>query len=68
MRENIETTDLVDIRTVSVDRSLPKLERIIEFIRQIRNPYQFKCEGFIVTARFSTDGPSLEECLEGIMT
>ena len=68
MREYITAAELVDIRTVSVDKTLPKEKRIAEFVRQIQNPYQFKCGDFIVTARFSANGPSLEECLEQIMT
>ena len=68
MRENIYAVEAVDIATVSVDKSLPKLERIVEFIRQIKNPYRFKCGDFIVTTRFAADGPTLEECLERIVT
>ena len=31
---------LVDIRDVKIDRSLPSEERIKSFIEQIKNPYQ----------------------------
>ena len=31
-------TPLADIRDVSVDQTLPKEERIAEFLRQIKNP------------------------------
>lgn len=67
MHENINTAGLVDIRTVSVDKTLPKQKRIAEFIRQIKNPHQFKCGDFTITTRFSVSGPTLEECLERIM-
>jgi len=63
-----DPTILVDIRTVQVDKTLPKEARIAEFIRQIRNPYQFKCGKFTVTARFANGGPSLEDCLRRLMT
>ena len=36
------TDELVDIREVSVDKNLPKEERIAAFIRQIKNPYRFR--------------------------
>ena len=39
----IHTDELVDIREVSVDKNLPKEERIAAFIRQIKNPYRFRC-------------------------
>ena len=67
MHENAETVELVDIRTVVVDKTLSKQERIAEFIRQIKNPHQFKCGKFIITTRFSECGPTLEECLEQIV-
>ena len=48
--EEIKAEKLVDIRTVSVDMELPKEERISEFVRQIKNPYLFKCGGMLVKA------------------
>jgi hypothetical protein len=67
MAENINISDLVDIRTVIVDKSLPKQERVAEYIRQIKDPYHFKCGKFTVTARFAETGPSLEDCLQRLM-
>ena len=57
----------VDIRGVTVDRDLPKAQRIAEFIRQIKDPYRFKCGKFTVTAKFTEGGPSLEDCLQRIV-
>lgn len=58
---------LVDIKDVSVDKNLTKEERIAEFVRQIKNPYCFKCGKFIVRAQFSNNGISLEDCLKQIL-
>ena len=58
---------LVDIQDVSVDPNLPREERIAEYIRQIKNPYCFKCGQFTVRAKFAKDGPSLEDCLKQIL-
>ena len=44
---------LVDIRDVTVDKELPREERITEFVRQIKNPYRFKCGRFTVRASFA---------------
>ena len=60
-------TPLVDIRDVSVDQSLSKEERIAEFLRQIKNPYCFKCGKFTVRAQFADNGVSLEDCLKQIL-
>ena len=58
---------LVDIRDVTVDKELPREERITEFVRQIKNPYCFKCGRFTVRASFAPGGSTLEECIKGIL-
>lgn len=58
---------LADIREVSVDPKLPKEERIAEFLRQIKNPYCFRCGKFTVRAQFADNGVSLEDCLKQIL-
>ena len=68
MQGHINTAGLVDIRNVSVDKDLPKQERIAEYIRQIKDPYHFKCGKFTVTVRFNESGPSLEDCLLRLMS
>ncbi len=59
--------ELVDIRDVTVDKDLPKEERIAAFLEQIKNPYRFRCGDFVVNATFSNNGVTLEECLQGIL-
>ena len=59
--------ELVDIRDVSVDPNLSREERIAEFIRQIRNPYLFRCGKFTIHAQFSNNGLTLEDCLKQIL-
>lgn len=58
---------LIDIRTVSVRRDLPREERIAEFVRQIKNPYQFKCGEFVVQVHFASNGATLEDRLAGLI-
>ena len=68
MAQAIQDSDtLVDIRTISVDKDLPKEDRIAAFVQQIKNPYRFRCGDFIVNAAFASGGPTLEECLQGIL-
>jgi len=59
----VEHDELVDIRTVSVDKTLPREVRIAEFIKQIKNPYRFKCGKFTITAKYADTGLTLEDCL-----
>lgn len=66
-QRNIPDDALVDIRDVSVDRNLPREERIAEFVRQIKDPYRFRCGNFIVNTSFAEGGATIEECLLGIL-
>ncbi len=68
MRNQADSAALVDIRTIQVDSTLTKSGRIAEFVRQIKNPFHFICNGYEVTARFNDDGPTFEECLQSIMS
>ncbi len=67
MHNTLNPQDLVDIRDVQVDKDLSKQDRVAEFVRQIKDPYHFRCGKFVVTARFAEDGPTLEECLQRII-
>lgn len=69
MREmNVSATEeLVDIRGVSINRDLPKDERIADFVSQIKNPYLFKCGKYTVRASFSENGQTLEECVKSLI-
>ena len=63
----VAADELVDIREVTVDKDLPKEERITAFLRQIKNPYRFRCGDFVVNAAFASNGVTLEECLQVIL-
>lgn len=61
-------TELVDINDVTVSDKLPQKERIREYIRQIKNPYQFKCGDIAVTVSFANQGKALEESLIALLS
>jgi len=67
MRNQLIYADLIDISAVKVNRDLTHGERIIEFVRQIKDPYHYKCNGYSVTAKHTAGGPSFEDCLQRIM-
>lgn len=62
-----EKEALVDIRSVSVSKELPQDKRKMDFVRQIKNPYRFRCGNFIINACFSSDGVTIEERLQGVI-
>ena len=53
------TGALVDIREVAVDKELSREERIAEFVRQIKDPYRFKCGRFPVCMSKHENGSPL---------
>ena len=65
--EHIGHKELVDIHDVCVNRLLSKEERVKEYIKQIKDPYHFRCGDFKVTVEFSNNGLTMEECLRGII-
>lgn len=64
---DIRTVDpetLVDVTKIEIDESLPKEERLREFIRQVKNPYCFRLGDVIVKNTYSGDGVTLKERFE----
>lgn len=59
--------ELADIREVSIDQSLSPEERIASFLRQIKDPYLFRCGNITVHACYTENGPSLTECLSQLL-
>ena len=61
---DVRTVDreaLRDIRDVEINADLPKGERILDFIRQIRNPYCYRHGDYIVKISFTDTDVTLEE-------
>lgn len=40
---------------------------VAEFVRQIKNPYCFRCGDFTIRASFASDGVTIEERLQGLI-
>ena len=62
--DNICRDSLVDIRDVVVNPALPPRERLANYIRQIKNPYLFKCGKMTVQVEFADTNESLEDRLK----
>ena len=60
--EACDPDQLVDLRSVSIDRSLPVPERMSSFVEQVKNPYLFKVDDIAVKVEFSS-GKSVEDSL-----
>ncbi len=64
---DIRTVDpetLVDALTLDIDESLPKEERMKEFLRQIKNPYCYRLGNVVIKNNYAGNGVTLKERFE----
>lgn len=59
--QEAELAELVDIRDVVIDRSLPMDERIRSYVEQIKNPYKFKVGNTIVHVSYADTDRTLND-------
>lgn len=59
--ETVDRSALKDIRDVHVNTELPKKERILDFIRQIGNPYCYRHGDYVVKVGFADTDVTLED-------
>ena len=57
----VDKSQLVDLNTVHIDPSLPVQERILSYLKQVKNPYCVRVGNFAVKVNYKEDGPSFEE-------
>ena len=65
--EDLNSNELVDIKNIEIDTSKPKIEKLIDFIEKIKNPYLFKVGDIIVKIKFSNNNQSFQERMENII-
>jgi hypothetical protein len=62
----IDPSELADIEDVKINTELPYEERLHDYIRQIKNPYCYRCRGMVIKISFSGQR-TMEECLKAAM-
>lgn len=62
--QTVDSETLMDIRDVKVDSALPRKEKILQFIGQLKNPYCYRYGKFVVKVSFTNTDISLEERLK----
>jgi len=60
----VDPKELVERQSVKVNMSLPREERIKEYIKQIKNPYCYLDGDVVVKVSFQEEGVTLEQRLE----
>jgi hypothetical protein len=62
----VDKNELVDIETVKINKELPPIERVEDYIRQIKNPYCYLSHGVKVKISFAGK-KKLEDCISDAM-
>ena len=60
----VDPAGLVDIRDIKVNTSLPREERLLDYLGQIKNPYCFRHGKTVVKVSFADTDATLEDRLE----
>jgi hypothetical protein len=63
----MQNQDLVEISTVKINQDLPAAERATDYVRQIKDPYNFRCGDIIVHLQFDEHGATLESRLKNYL-
>lgn len=60
----VDRDSLQDIGDIQIDKTLPRDQRLLEFIKQIGNPYCYRCGKAVVKVSFADTDITLEDRLE----
>lgn len=60
----VDLDQLIDIREITIDETLPREQRMAEYIRQVKNPYCFRVGKVAVSVGFSQDGVTFGQRME----
>ena len=56
-----------EISSIKRDRRKSSNERILDFLKQVKNPYVFKVNGHLVQIGFTNNGKTAEDCLTNVL-
>ena len=59
----VKACDLVNIEEIHINTELPKEERMLEFIKKVKNPFCYICNGMIIKTSYSDTKETLENRL-----
>lgn len=63
----VDPAELVDIRDVTIDTSLPQSDKLRDYLRQIKNPYCYKHGKAIIKVKYADTEATLEDQLESFL-
>lgn len=66
--DELDVSELVDIREVKFDRSKPQLIRIISYIHQVKNPYCFRVGNSKVRVSYANKDETLNDSFVAMLS
>ncbi len=64
---DINSDDLVDIKSVNMDQDLSKLENVVKYINDVKNPYYFKVGKVKVRVSYADTDRTLDESFANLL-
>lgn len=58
---------LTDLSSIEIDREKSKQERMMDYLRQVKNPYYFRVGDVAVRLVFDDGGRSFQQCMEELV-
>ena len=64
----VDIKNLVELESLDINTNLSYEEKLVEYVKQLKNPFFFKIGKFIIKQTFEEEANSLtvEECMEKI--
>lgn len=63
----MRTSELKDISQINIDMAQPLEKRQKQFIKQIKNPYKFTCNGVVVEVEFVGDSSMEDKIINNLI-
>ena len=63
----VKESDIDDIEKLDINTNLPKIQRMINFLKDVKNPYIFMVNGIKVKFEFSKNNISINQCFENLI-
>jgi len=59
---SVDRETLTDINDIKINPNKPVEEKMADYINQIKNPYCFKCDDYVIKLEFAKTQRSIEDC------
>ena len=63
----VDPATLVDINAVTINTTLPFIDKAYEYIKQTGNPYCFRCGDVVIKLSYSRTATTITDCIEEII-